>query len=74
MNEDTLIVESKFRGPPNSGNGGYVAGVVAARLGAATAFLGTTVHQVVVRPHRPAIGLASLADFGTCATCMHVLV
>ncbi|HEX7035193.1 MAG TPA: hypothetical protein VF210_05435 [Pseudomonadales bacterium] len=29
---DTLIVPSRFRGPPNSGNGGYVAGAVAERF------------------------------------------
>lgn len=26
---DTVVIEERFRGPPNSGNGGYVAGLVA---------------------------------------------
>lgn len=29
---DTLIIPSRFRGPPNSGNGGYVAGAIAERF------------------------------------------
>lgn len=29
----TIVIESRFRGPPTSGNGGYVAGVVARHLG-----------------------------------------
>jgi hypothetical protein len=29
MSDNTLLVAKKFRGPPNSGNGGYVAGVIA---------------------------------------------
>jgi len=32
----TLTVEHRFRGPSDSGNGGYVAGLVAARAGATT--------------------------------------
>lgn len=30
---DSLVVPGRFNGPPHSGNGGYVAGLVAARLG-----------------------------------------
>lgn len=30
---DPLVVPGRFNGPPHSGNGGYVAGLVAARLG-----------------------------------------
>jgi len=29
---DTLIIPARFRGPPNSGNGGYVAGAIAERF------------------------------------------
>jgi hypothetical protein len=32
VNESTILIEEKFRGPPFSGNGGYVAGRVAALL------------------------------------------
>ena len=31
---DPLVIPQQFRGPPNSANGGYACGVVAARLGA----------------------------------------
>lgn len=33
MHEDTLIIDRRFNGPPRSGNGGYVAGLLAHRLG-----------------------------------------
>jgi hypothetical protein len=33
---ETLTLEARFNGPPASGNGGYVAGILAARLGART--------------------------------------
>jgi hypothetical protein len=29
---DTILIAEKFRGPPNSGNGGYVSGVIASAL------------------------------------------
>src|SRR5262245_63222375 len=32
MNENSIYIAEKFRGPPTSGNGGYVAGVFAAAL------------------------------------------
>jgi hypothetical protein len=34
---DTVTIPARFNGPPDSGNGGYTAGVVAAALGAASA-------------------------------------
>ena len=30
---ETIVVDPRYRGPPHSGNGGYVAGLLAARLG-----------------------------------------
>ena len=32
-----MIVPARFNGPPDSGNGGYTCGLVAAELGAASA-------------------------------------
>jgi hypothetical protein len=32
LNQPSLTIEAQFRGPPESGNGGYVAGAVAERL------------------------------------------
>lgn len=34
MTETEVVIARQFRGPPNSGNGGYVCGVLADRLGA----------------------------------------
>ena len=33
MQDEAIIIERRFRGPPASGNGGYVAGVVAKAIG-----------------------------------------
>jgi hypothetical protein len=33
MPHSPLVVEARYCGPPNSGNGGYVAGLLARRLG-----------------------------------------
>lgn len=33
MSTSTVVVASRFRGPPTSGNGGYVAGLLGARAG-----------------------------------------
>jgi hypothetical protein len=30
---ESIVIDPRFRGPPHSGNGGYVAGLLAARLG-----------------------------------------
>jgi len=36
----SIVISSQFRGPPNSGNGGYVCGLLAARIeGPATVML-----------------------------------
>jgi hypothetical protein len=32
MSIETLVIASRFRGPPNSGNGGYVCGLLAKNL------------------------------------------
>ena len=32
MSDDSILIAAKFRGPPSSGNGGYVAGTIAAAL------------------------------------------
>ncbi len=32
---ETIVIDPRFNGPPDSGNGGYVCGLVAARIGAA---------------------------------------
>lgn len=37
MTTDTLVVPPRFNGPPESANGGYVAGLLAARIGGAYA-------------------------------------
>ncbi|MEE8434807.1 MAG: hypothetical protein V3S64_08475 [bacterium] len=34
--QDTLIIDRRFHGPPNSGNGGYVAGRLAGRIAGTT--------------------------------------
>lgn len=39
----TIVIASRFNGPPNSGNGGYVAGMIASAIGDA----------VAVRLHQP---------------------
>lgn len=39
---DSLIIPARFRGPPNSGNGGYVAGAIAERFRPARAAAGLT--------------------------------
>lgn len=33
MSEQTILIDRRFRGPPDSGNGGYVAGLLAKALG-----------------------------------------
>lgn len=33
MGEQTILIDRRFRGPPDSGNGGYVAGMLAKSLG-----------------------------------------
>ncbi len=33
MGEQTILIDRRFRGPPESGNGGYVAGMLAKSLG-----------------------------------------
>ncbi|MCY7339892.1 MAG: hypothetical protein LH465_08095 [Sphingomonas bacterium] len=33
MGEQTILIDRRFRGPPDSGNGGYVAGMLARSLG-----------------------------------------
>ena len=30
---ESIVIDPRYRGPPHSGNGGYVAGLLAARLG-----------------------------------------
>lgn len=40
---DTIVIERRFRGPPDSANGGYACGVVAGRMG----------RDAKVRLHRP---------------------
>jgi hypothetical protein len=37
LSRDTVTIPSRFNGPPDSGNGGYTAGVVAGALGGGTA-------------------------------------
>ena len=37
MTSDSLVVPARFNGPPDSANGGYVAGLLAARVGGAYA-------------------------------------
>ncbi len=32
MSDNSVLIAAKFRGPPNSGNGGYVSGVIADTL------------------------------------------
>lgn len=41
---DTLIIDRRFRGPPDSGNGGYVAGILAREFG------GSNCEVTLLRP------------------------
>ncbi|MGH8825435.1 MAG: hypothetical protein ACRDVN_13305 [Jiangellaceae bacterium] len=65
----TLTVEHRFRGPSDSGNGGYVAGLVAARAGAT---VGGSAAVVTLR-HPPPLDtpLAVLADGDGGVRVMH---
>ncbi|HEV8681302.1 MAG TPA: hotdog fold domain-containing protein [Actinomycetota bacterium] len=51
MGEQELLIEERYRGPPDSGNGGYVCGLVAG-------FLGAPAEVTLRRP--PPIGRALL--------------
>lgn len=54
MSDDTLIIPAKYRGPPTSGNGGYVAGVIAAALtGGEHAFANNRAVEVTLRAPIP---------------------
>jgi hypothetical protein len=54
---DSLVIQPRFRGPPDSGNGGYVCGLVAARVGGQA--------QVTLRrPPRLAVPLSVERDSG----------
>jgi len=65
--EDTLTIEARFCGPPDRGNGGYVAGLVAVRLGVSAAAevraRATWFTLARERPPEPSIGRAA-ADGG----------
>ncbi|MCW2826496.1 MAG: hypothetical protein JWQ67_112, partial [Marmoricola sp.] len=47
--KDTLLVPARYRGPAKSGNGGYVAGALAAELGDT----GTSAVTVTLRQPPP---------------------
>lgn len=43
--DEPLVVDSRFAGPPGTGNGGYVSGLVARRLGRETAAVTVTLRR-----------------------------
>jgi len=51
--QETLTIPFRFRGPPNSGNGGYVAGVLAAQFPQSLEGPGETAVQVTLRAPIP---------------------
>jgi hypothetical protein len=61
---DTLLVETRFRGPVNAGNGGYVAGRLAAVLGDGPA-------EVSLRAPTPLETPLAIARTGTGARLLH---
>jgi hypothetical protein len=65
----TLTVEHRFRGPSDSGNGGYVAGLVAARAGATTG--GSAAVVTLRRPPPLETPLAVVADGDGGVRVMH---
>jgi len=65
---DTLILHHRFNGPPASGNGGYVGGALAARLGAPSVQVTLRSPPPLDRPlrlHPTADGGVSLFDGDT---------
>ncbi|MFU8817996.1 MAG: hypothetical protein ACNA7W_21820 [Pseudomonadales bacterium] len=50
---DSLIIPARFRGPPNSGNGGYVAGAIAERFPACNAAATDAAIEVTLRAPPP---------------------
>ncbi len=51
--QDTLEVPARFRGPPESGNGGYVAGLLAEQIGDAPADIDNAAVEVTLRAPTP---------------------
>ncbi len=51
--QQPMTIDARFRGPPESGNGGYVAGAVAERLGYANAQDPRTAIEVTLRAPIP---------------------
>ena len=51
--QQALTIESQYRGPPESGNGGYVAGSVADRLQASTPDFADSAIEVTLRAPIP---------------------
>lgn len=49
----TITIDEKFRGPPESGNGGYVSGAVAEHLAAAYGDIGDSAIEVTLRAPTP---------------------
>jgi hypothetical protein len=60
VNSPTLTIDRRFNGPPASGNGGYVAGSLAATLGAGTVEVTLRAPPPLERP----LGLRSLPGGG----------
>ncbi|MBX3705514.1 MAG: hypothetical protein KF911_02690 [Pseudomonadales bacterium] len=50
---ETIVIPARFRGPPNSGNGGYVAGAVAARFRAPAVPVADAAIEVTLRAPIP---------------------
>ncbi len=51
--QESLTIEARFRGPPHSGNGGYVAGTVAQRFKHPIAPFGDNAVEVTLRAPIP---------------------
>ncbi len=63
--DDRLVIERRFRGPPDSGNGGYSCGLLGARMpgpAEVTLRLPPPLDRVLIVEERPDGGLAATND------------
>jgi hypothetical protein len=49
---ETIVIPFRYRGPPNSGNGGYVAGAIAERFAARIGLPDDSAIEVTLRAPR----------------------
>ena len=67
--QESIIIPARFRGPPESGNGGYVAGVVAEQFLKATRRPADTAIEVTLRAPTPLDQGNDGAAAGEAAAC-----